>query len=168
MNVSLKVRLLCQKSGLFYKGIMTSGLYDPALMKSKGAETAGTKAAPVADQAEFYLPYGRNPSKLLIGGMVISHIRKGIYLIHLLHGKRLGRGILDHKQVVLIWFGKALSCKRIRIIILNKITFSIFQLICLHLVKGREDQGIVYGIQTVRLINRTVYKGDILNINPAV
>ena len=56
MDISLKIRLLGKKLCLFYQ--MDSWLLrldDPSLMEGQRAETAATKAAPVADQAEFDL-----------------------------------------------------------------------------------------------------------------
>ena len=55
MDIPLKVRLLCQRFRLPEQGLMASGLYDPSLVEGQGAETAGSKAAPVADQAELDL-----------------------------------------------------------------------------------------------------------------
>ena len=53
---------------------MASGLNDPSLMEGKGAETAGAKAAPVADEAELDLTDSRNTAKSLIRGVIASHI----------------------------------------------------------------------------------------------
>ncbi len=68
---------------------MASGLNDPSLMEGKGAETAGAKAAPVADEAELDLTDSRNTAKSLIRGVIASHIRQSIDVIHLLLRKGL-------------------------------------------------------------------------------
>ena len=75
---------------------MASHLNDPALMKGQRTEAAGSETAAVADQAEFNLPYGGNSACLLVGGMVVSHIRKIVNGIHLLCRQWLGRGILNN------------------------------------------------------------------------
>ena len=60
VDIALKVRFLCEKLCLFHQRFMASCLNDAPLMESQGTETAGAKAAAVADQAEFDLPDSRD------------------------------------------------------------------------------------------------------------
>ena len=82
MDISLKVRLLGKKLCLVYQRLMASRLDDPSLMEGQRAEAAATKAAPVADKDEFDLTDRRNTPGSLIRGMIASHIRQIIHIIH--------------------------------------------------------------------------------------
>ena len=96
VDISLKIRLLCQKLGFLYDGFMASDLHDPALMERKGAETAAAEASPVADQTEFHLGKSRNPARFVVNRMPGPHIRKIVHVVHFLDRQRLRRRILNH------------------------------------------------------------------------
>ena len=117
---------------------MAPGLNDPPLMERQGAETAGTKASPVAYQAELDLRNGRNASGCLVGGMIRSHIRIGIHIIHFLAGQGFGRRILHHPDVVRIGLCQPLSRIGICISVLNGKASCIGHGISLYLCKGRQ------------------------------
>ena len=119
VDIALEIRLLGQKLCLLHQGFVASGLDDAALMEGQGAETACTETSPVADQAELDFPDGGHASKLLIGGMVVPHVRKSIYLIHFLLAQRLGRRILHHKQLIPIRLHQTFPGKRVRIAVLD-------------------------------------------------
>ena len=83
VDISFKIRLLCQQLCFLHQRFMAPGLDDPALMEGEGAKAAGAEASPVADKAELYLADSRNTSKFFIGGMVIPHVWKAVNRVHL-------------------------------------------------------------------------------------
>ena len=137
-------------------------------MECQCTKTAASKTSPVADQTEFDLPDCRNSTCRLIRWMVGPHVRKCVDIIHLLNRKRFCRWILDNIKVVPVLLHKTFSRKGIRIFILDIEAFRITSLICFDLIIGRQGNRIVYGIQTVCLIDSSVDKCDILHIKTGV
>ncbi len=133
MDIPLKIRLFSQKPGLLYERFLASGLNNPALMKGQCAKTARSKTSSVADKTKLNLPDGRNSPFLLIGRMIPAHVWQIIYLIHLRLRQRLGRRILNHKQLFPIRLHQTLPSKGIRVAVLNKKAFGILNFILLHL-----------------------------------
>ena len=119
VNIPLKVRLLSITFGFPQNGPVTSGLDNPSLMKSQSAEITAAKAAPVAGDTELNLFNSRNFPLLFIHGMICSHIRQLIDLIHFLLCQWFCRGILYHKPFRSIGFCHHLSGKGVCILILN-------------------------------------------------
>ena len=119
MDITLEIRLLCQKLCLLHQGFVASGLDDASLVEGQGAEAACAEASPVADQAELDFSYGGHASKLLIGRMVVPHVRKIIYRIHLLLSQGLGGRILHHKKLIPIGLHQTLPGKWVLIAVLD-------------------------------------------------
>ncbi len=168
MDVSLKIRFLCQIFRLIDNRFVASYLDNTPLMERQRAEAAAAEAAAVADQAEFHLRERRNPARRVVGRMPTPHIGKRVDIIHLLNRERFCRWVLDNIKVVPVLLHKTFSREGIRIFILDIEAFRITSLICFDLIIGRQGNRIVYGIQTVRLIDSSVDKCDILHIKTGV
>ena len=168
MDIAFKIFFLCDHLCLIQQRLMTSHLHNPSLMKCQCTETAATKAATVADQAELYLRDCRYTSVLLIRRMVCPHIRQSIDIIHLCFRKRKCRWILHHIQMIIIWFYQSLSGKRIGITVLCVKASCIVQLILFHFFISRKDLCIIDAVQTLRLIDRSCDKCNIADCNAAV
>ena len=73
MDIALKVRIFRHKLCLFHDRLMASCLDDPALMEGQCTEAASSKAASVADQAEFDLRvWPALPPACLVDRMISS------------------------------------------------------------------------------------------------
>ena len=168
VDVSLKIRFLCQVFRLIDDRFVASYLNNTPLMERQRTEAAAAEAATVADQAEFHLRERRDPACRIVGRMPPPHIRKCVDIIHLLNRKRFCRWVLDNIKVVPVLLHKTFSREGIRIFILDIEAFRITSLICFDLIIGRQGNRIVYGIQTVRLIDSSVDKCDILHIKTGV
>ncbi len=131
MDISFKIRLLRKKCCFLYQGFMASRLDDPPLVERQGTEAAASKASAIADQTEFDLPNSRDSASRFVAGMIISHVRKRINLIHFFLGQGFGRWILHNKFFSCIRFHKTFSQNRIRIAVLDEKAFCIDGFICL-------------------------------------
>ena len=168
VDITLKIGLLRQKLRFFHQRLMASCLNNAALMEGQRTEAAGSKAATVADQAEFDFPDSRNTAICFVTRMVISHVRKRIDLIHLFLGQWLGRRILNHEFFSVIRLNQSLSKHRIGIAVLDKEALCINPFIVFQLLVVRQHLIIIYNIQISGFKHSSVNKCDIFDINSAV
>ena len=168
VDITLKIGLLRQKLRFFHQRLMASCLNNAALMEGQRTEAAGSKAATVADQAEFDFPNSRNTAICFVTRMVISHVRKRIDLIHLFLGQRLGRRILNHEFLAVIRLHQSFSKNRIGIAVLDKEALCVNPFIVFQLLVVRQHLIIIYNIQISCFKHGSVNKCDIFDINSAV
>ena len=144
---------------------MASRLDYPTLMEGQCTEVTSSKAASVTDKRKLHLAYRRHSACLLVARMISPHIRKRIYLIHLLLRQWLLRWILHHKRRVVIWLYEPLCTERISIAVLYVKAPCKLPLILFYNVIIRKLNRIIYDIPVLRLEHGTIYKRDILYIH---
>ena len=96
VNISLKILILCDTSGLFYYGFVAAYLYDPSLMKGKRTEITSAKTPAIADQRKLNFCDRWHTALRFIGRMIGSLVRKCIDIVHLLRRKWLLGDILHN------------------------------------------------------------------------
>ena len=144
---------------------MASRLDYPTLMEGQCTEVTSSKAASVTDKRKLHLAYRRHSACLLVARMISPHIRKRIYLIHLLLRQWLLRWILHHKRRVVIWLYEPLCTERISIAVLYVKAPCKLPLILFYNVIIRKLNRIIYDIPVLCLKHGTIYKRDILYIH---
>ena len=140
---------------------------DASLMEGQGAERAGTKTAPIADKAEFYLFNGGHSAGLCIAGMPGAHIGQGVHSIHFLSSQRLLGRILYHKALA-VGFCQTLGRKGIAVAVLQLKALGVAALVCFDLLKGRQDDGGQTFVQLLRTKHGAVNIGDMAHIHAGV
>ena len=140
VNVALEIRILDHLLGFRQNGLVASYLNDAALVEGQGAERAGTKAAPVADQAEFYLLNGGNAAQFFVAGVIGPAIGQGVHRVHFRHGQGLLGRVLNHKFLS-IGLGQPLGGKGITVAVLGFEGLGIEPLVFLDFLKGRQQDG---------------------------
>ena len=140
---------------------MASGLNDPPLMHGKRTEIALAEAAPVGGEAQLDLAQCRDAAVLPVHGMVIPHIGKVINIVHFQLGKRLGRGILYHKEGPVIAFIDSLRRKGIGVSVLYGEALRITLRTRLDFFKVRQTDGIVNAVLLPGLVHRSLDPADI-------
>ena len=147
---------------------MASRLDYPTLMEGQCTEVTSSKAASVTDKRKLHLAYRRHSACLLVARMISPHIRKRIYLIHLLLRQWLLRWILHHKRRVVIWLYEPLCAERISIAVLYVKASCKLPLVLFYNVIIRKLNRIIYDIPVLCLEHGTIYKRDILYIHTTV
>ena len=146
VDVSLKIRFLCQVFRLIDDRFVASYLNNTPLMERQRTEAAAAEAATVADQAEFHLRERRDPACRIVGRMPPPHIRKCVDIIHLLNRKRFCRWVLDNIKVVPVLLHKTFSRKGIRIFILDIEAFRMDHYKRVGIEAEKVEKGVDYGI----------------------
>ena len=167
VDVALEILILDHQLRFLQNGFVASGLNDPPLMEGKGAEGAGTKTAPVADQTEFDFLNGGNASGLSVAGMPGAAVGECVYRIHLLLRQRLLRRVLYHKFLP-VGLDQPFGGERIAVAILGSEAFGIKPLVVLDFfISGQSDGGnAVIGGSSFE--NSAVNVGDVFDIHAGI
>ena len=168
MDITFKIRVPGKCLRFINNRFMAPGLDNSSLMKSKGAETAAAKTAPVAHQTEFDLFNGRNTAGRLIGRVIGPHIIQTVDPVHLRRRQRFCRRILNNIEMFSIAFHHTLTTERVRINVLSIKTFRIFSFTLCDILKRRETNGVIDRIQRFCLVDRTRHECNVPDIQTAV
>ena len=171
IDIAFEIRLLQHLPGFLQNGFVAADLHDTALVKSKSAEIAVPVTAAVGGKAETDLTQSRHTARRVVHGVPGAHIGQGINIVHLPHGERLCRRILNYKSPAAVGLIQALCLKRIRVRMLQCKAHCIGQLPLLigfthALVIGQADS-VVDVLFPPCLIYGSVYICDVPYIHSA-